>query len=133
MAEAQVAKASLANGEKVSFSYGSTDLSHLLRSIPDIAENAEQVETTVLKSTSKTYINGLKDYGELEFGFIYDKETAVAIKALKDAVQDISVTLSDGTKITFKAQLSLSINAVSSGALMEMTIKCALQSDITIA
>ena len=134
---AEVVKARLANGENVSFKYTvdggeAVDLSGILRSIPDIAENREQVETTVLSSLTKTYINGLKDYGELEFGFLYDGKVAADVRALGDAIAQVEVGLSDGSKVKFPAQLSSSISAASSGALMEMTIKCALAGDINI-
>lgn len=139
----------LVNGANVNFAYGqategengaytgtaTVSLGHLLRSIPDIAENREQVETTVLSSIQKTYINGLIDYGELEFGFLYDGQVAAAIKALESAsekTQIVEVTLADGTVVKFPAELSLSITGQSSGALMEMTIKCALKGNIDI-
>ena len=140
----------LANGSKVDFKYGpatagedgkytgtaSTSLKHLIRSLPDIAENREQVETTVLSSVQKTYINGLIDYGELEFGFLYDGKTAAGIKGIEnqdgDKTQMIEVTLADGTVVKFPAELSLSITGQSSGSLMEMNIKCALKGNIEI-
>ena len=130
MAEAQAAKAYLANGSKVAMTIGSVDLTDYLKSLPDFAQNKEQVETTVLSSTQKTYIAGLQDAGELEFGFNYTKEKFTQLRALSLEGEDglaqtvaVSITLSDGMTISFNAQISVDLAAASSGSLMEMNVK----------
>ena len=44
----------------------------------------------------------------------------------------VEVTLADGTKISYDAEVSLAINAASSGAVMEMTANTIVKSEITI-
>lgn len=46
-----------------------------LKSVPDIGGSVEQIEVTNLADANKRYINGISDFGELEFGFFYNKET----------------------------------------------------------
>ena len=50
------------DGEEIS---GVTD-------IPELAVAPEKLEVTTLKDTSKKYITGLKDYGDLEFTLLYE-------------------------------------------------------------
>ena len=125
----------LANGESVVMTIGGAegaDLTSVLKGLPDFAENKEQVETTVLSSMVKTYIAGLKDYGSLEFTCNYDKEIASKVRALAGKGGAVSITLSDGTTISYQASdVSLTINAASSGALMEMTVVTFLAGEVT--
>ena len=43
-----------------------------LLEVPDIGGTTEKIDVTTLADTSRQYINGIKDYGELTFKFIYD-------------------------------------------------------------
>ena len=43
-----------------------------LLEVPDIGGTTERIDVTTLADTSRQYINGIKDYGELTFKFIYD-------------------------------------------------------------
>ena len=43
-----------------------------LLEVPDIGGTTEKVDVTTLADTSRQYINGIKDYGELTFKFVYD-------------------------------------------------------------
>ena len=129
----------LANKESVKFTIGGTQVWGL-KSLPDFAQNKEQVETTVLSSTQKTYIAGLQDAGELEFGFNYTKEIFTQLRALSVAGADglaqtvaVSITLSDGMTISFNAQISVDLAAASSGSLMEMNVKCTVTDEIQFA
>ena len=140
MAEAQAAKAFLANGSKVAMTIGSVDLTDYLKSLPDFAQNKEQVETTVLSSLQKTYIAGLQDPGELEFGFNYTKDKFTSLRALSVEGEDglvpavpVSITLSDGMVITFNGQVSVDLAAASSGSVMEMNVKLTVTDEIKFA
>ena len=140
MADTVQAKAYLANGTKVAMTIGSVDLTDYLKSLPDFAQNKEQVETTVLSSIQKTYIAGLQDPGELEFGFNYTKAKYLELVALTKEGEDglvptvaVSITLSDGMTISFNAQVSVDIAAASSGSLMEMNVKLTVTDTIQFA
>ena len=121
----------LANATTVSFKLGE-DAIPGLKSLPDFAENKEQVEVTCLSDVQKKYIAGLKDYGELSYTFNYDKEAASKVKELGDSEVTVTVTLADGTTVTYKATCSLTINAASSGAVMEMTVNTIITGDFNI-
>lgn len=124
----------LANSSKVKFEYGVSTASTVipgLLEIPDFAETKETVEVTTLDQTQKTYINGLKDFGSLSFKFLYDAEQVSTLKALGDATQKIKVTLSDGSSFEFDGQFSVTVNAASSGARMEMTLDVTVGSELT--
>ena len=134
------AMAYLANGTKVKMSIGDVDLTKYLKSLPDFAQNKEQVETTVLSSMQKTYIAGLQDPGELEFGFNYTSEKFKALRALSVEGEDgkvptvpVSITLSDGMAITFNGQVSVDLAAASSGSVMEMNVKLTVTDEIKFA
>ena len=43
-----------------------------LLEVPDIGGTTEKIDVTTLADTSRQYINGIKDYGELTFKFVYD-------------------------------------------------------------
>ena len=126
-------KAYLANGTDVEMTVGGTSLKEVLKSLPDFSLAKEQVETTVLSSMQKTYIAGLKDAGELEFGCNYDKTIFTTLNGFGDEVKEVAITLSDGTSITFNAQISVSIAAMSSGSLMEMNVKLTVTDEIQFA
>ena len=119
----------LANKETVKFEIGTTRI-YGLKALPDFAENKEQVEVTTLANTQKRYIAGLKDFGELAYTFNYDPKEA---KKVKDNVEGtVKVTLADGTEISYPAELSLAINAASSGAVMEMTVNTIVKGEIKV-
>ena len=127
------AQAYLANGNDVEMKIGEVVLTPVLKGLPDFAENKEQVETTVLHSPVKTYIAGLKDYGSLEFTCNYDSKIAADVRKLSGQGGEVAITLSDGTTIGYTASsLSLTINAASSGALMEMTVTTFIASDVDV-
>ena len=118
----------LANKESVKFTIGGVQVWGL-KSLPDFAENKEQVEVTTLDDVQKRYIAGLKDFGELAYTFNYDPVEAAKLQNKEGKVE---VTLADGTKISYDAEVSLAINAASSGAVMEMTANTIVKSEITI-
>ena len=108
------------------------DLTPVLKGLPDFAENKEQIEDTVLASDSKTYIEGLKDYGQLEFTCNFNAKVAKQLKALGKDGLGVFVQLADGqTTIMYGiSDISITINAASSGALMEMTIATYVSTDL---
>ena len=108
------------------------DLAPVLKGLPDFAENKEQIEDTVLASDSKTYIEGLKDYGQLEFTCNFSAKKAKELKALGKDGLGVYVQLADGqTKIMYGiSDIAININAASSGALMEMTIATYVSTDL---
>lgn len=109
-----------------------------LQSIPDLGGDTESVETTTLKSGAKTYIPGLKDYGELEFGFLYGSGADSSFKVLQGLEAsgeqtEFQVELPDGTTIDFTAAVSVKINAIEVGEAMTFAAILALSSEMVFA
>ena len=82
----------LTHGITLSYKTGSgstyTDLPDL-QEIPDIGADIDNVEITTLDDGARRYRRGLKDYGDLEFTFLYDNSGASSayriIRGLEDA------------------------------------------------
>src|SRR5699024_9372197 len=78
-----------------------------LQTVPSLGGEIDKVETTVLSDASRTYINGLKDYGDLEFGFVYDADQAQSsfkmLKTIEDGgtAAEFQVKFPDGSTFTF--------------------------------
>ena len=126
-----------------------------LLEVPDIGGTTEKIDVTTLADTSRQYINGIKDYGELTFKFIYDG------LCCKDGVDDVSnyqflydlfegrnAGSGDGPKswklqyngtptrkfnFTFKGYGSLSMDSASVNSALTFTLTITLASDIQYA
>ena len=125
-----------------------------LLEVPDIGGTTEKIDVTTLADTSRQYINGIKDYGELTFKFLYDG------LCCKDGVDDVSNYQflydlfegrnagGDGPKnwklqykststrqfnFTFKGYGSLSMDSASVNSALTFTLTITLASDIQYA
>lgn len=122
-----------------------------LLEVPDIGGTTEKIDVTTLADTSRQYINGIKDYGELTFKFIYDG------LCCKDGSNDVSnyqylynVFDQSGNEpkqwkieyngtptrkfsFTFKGYGSLSMDSASVNSALTFTLTITLASDITYA
>ena len=125
-----------------------------LLEVPDIGGTTEKIDVTTLADTSRQYINGIKDYGELTFKFIYDG------LCCKDGANDVSNYQflydlfegknagGDGPKswklqykststrqfnFTFKGYGSLSMDSASVNSALTFTLTITLASDIQYA
>lgn len=133
----------LSKGIEISYNSG-TDIAPVwteltdLQEIPDMGAAAETIEVTTLKDSSKRYINGLKDYGALEFTFLYDNSSATAsyrvLRGFEDAgsVKKFQVEFPDGTTFTFGGQVSTIITGAGTNAALQFKASIALNTDITV-
>ena len=124
-----------------------------LLEVPDIGGTTEKIDVTTLADTSRQYINGIKDYGELTFKFLYDG------LCCKDGMDDVSnyqflYDLFEGRNagskdepkswkiqykstptrqfnFTFKGYGSLSMDSASVNSALTFTLTITLASDIT--
>ena len=109
-----------------------------LQECPQLGGAAEKVEVTVLSDANKRYINGVKDFGELAFKFLYDNSGATSnyriIRGLEDGEKVIhwQVTFPDGTKFAFTAQVSTQIDSAAVNAALTFTATITLNSEITV-
>ena len=106
-----------------------------LTDIPDMGATPEKLDVTTLADASRQYIEGIKDYGDLEFTFIYESgaEGNYAQLHALEGVQECVVTFPDGSKFTFSGEVSLRIAGVGVNAVITFVMAVALSSDIVYA
>lgn len=109
-----------------------------LQEVPNLGGSAEKVEVTTLTDSNHRYINGIKDYGDLEFKFLYDNSTETSnyrvLKGLETtgAVTYFQVTFPDGTKFTFSGQVSTQIDSAAVNSALTFTATITLNSEIEV-
>lgn len=108
-----------------------------LQEIPDLGVAPEKVEVTTLADGARRYINGIKDYGDLAFTFLYGNEATDSFRILRGleeagTVQSWEVELADGTVFAFDGFPSVALAGAGVNAAMTFTLNIALQSDISI-
>lgn len=131
----------LSKGIKLGYSATSggtyTDIPDL-QEVPNLGGSAERVDVTTLTDGNYRYINGVKDFGELEFKFLYDNSGATSnyrvLKGLEDAgaVNYFQVSFPDGTKFTFSGQVSTTIDGAGVNAALTFTAAITLNSEIAV-
>lgn len=109
-----------------------------LQECPDLGGTAEKVDVTVLADGNKKYINGVKDFGDLAFKFLYDNSGATSnyriVRGLEEAgsVVDWKVTFPDNTEFAFSGEVTTSIDGASVNNVITFTANITLNSDITV-
>jgi len=123
-----------------------------LQEIPSLGGTPEKVETTCFANGNRTYIAGIKDFGDLAFKFLFDNSGSTSnYRLLKGYEVDsngnaktvsVKVELPDalttgtgthhGTQFVFDAQLSCSLDSAAVNAALTFTCNAALQSDISV-
>lgn len=109
-----------------------------LQEVPNLGGSAEKVEVTTLTDSNHRYINGIKDFGDLEFKFLYDNSTETSnyrvLKGLETtgAVTYWQVTFPDGTKFTFSGQVSTQIDSAAVNSALTFTATITLNSEIEV-
>ena len=106
-----------------------------LTDIPDMGATPEKLDVTTLSDPSRKYIEGIKDYGDLEFTFIYESGedgNYAQLNAL-EGEQSCEVRFPDGSTFTFKGEISLRIVGVGVNAVITFVMAVALSEDIVYA
>ena len=109
-----------------------------LQAIPDLGGEVDKLEITTLADSSVRTMNGIIDYGDLEFTFLYDTEVADSgyrqLHALEEAesVDEYVIELADGTTFTFSGQVSTNIVGVGVNEALTFTAMISLTTTIVI-
>lgn len=109
-----------------------------LQECPELGGTAERVDVTTLADANYKYINGIKDFGELAFKFLYDNSGAQSnyriLRGLEDAgsMVDWKVAFPDGTSFLFSGQVSTAIDSAAVNAALTFTANITLNSDIAV-
>ena len=93
----------------------------LLMEVPEMGGTPEKVDVTTLADASRKYIDGVKDYGDLAFKFLYENTEGSAFRTLRGyeesgTAADYKVELPDGTGFAFSGQVSTKIDSAAVNA-----------------
>ena len=131
----------LSKGITLGYSKGSPDTYTVipnLQSCPNLGGAAEKVDVTTLADGNYKYINGIKDFGDLAFKFLYDNEKATSnfriLRGLEESgkVVEWKVEFPDGTAFAFSGECSVAPSDGSVGGYIAFTLNISLNSDITV-
>lgn len=110
-----------------------------LKTIPDVAENPEFVENTPIAAANKRYEVGIGDPGQLEYTFVYDRNTPDSsyriLRAFSTSREpvDFQEIWPDGTKFQYTAIPVVSITRGGGiNSIVDTKVVMAVQSDIEI-
>ena len=110
-----------------------------LQEVPDLGGSAEKVDVTTLADANYKYINGIKDFGDLEFKFLYSNSGTESnyriCRGLEEAgkVVEWKVSFPDGTSFEFSGEPSTTIDGQSVNSAITFTLNINLNSDITVS
>lgn len=107
-----------------------------LQEIPSLGGAPDKIDVTCLSDANKCYINGLIDYGDLAFKFLYDNSSATSnyrvLKALDGTKCSYKIEFPDTTTFVFDGIGSTAIDSAAVNAALTFTDNIALQSAITV-
>lgn len=109
-----------------------------LQECPELGGTAEKVDVTTLADGNYKYINGIKDFGDLAFTFLYDNSGAESnyriCRGLEEAgkIVEWKVEFPDGTGFEFSGEASTTINSASVNSALTFALNITLNSDIAV-
>jgi len=131
-----------ANQTKLSYMRGNegsfTEILYLME-VPEFGGTPEKIDVTTLSDTSKKYIPGIKDYGDLVFKFLYDNTGSTSNYRVLKGLEDNGITATfkllypDGTAHQFNAIPSVKLDAGAINGALTFSATMMLQSDIAVS
>lgn len=109
-----------------------------LQECPDLGGSAEKVDVTTLADGNYKYINGIKDFGDLAFTFLYDNSGSTSnyrvCRGLEEAGGIVywEVKFPDGTTFEFSGECSTTITGQAVNSAIQFTLNITLNSDIEV-
>ena len=109
-----------------------------LQNVPELGGTPEKIDVTCLADQNKKYIDGVVDYGDLEFTFLYDTDQTDSsykkLRGLQEAksTDEYQITFPDGTTFSFSAQVSVRTGAAEVNGALTFTASFALQSEVEV-
>ena len=107
-----------------------------LQDFPDLMGAPDKIETTTMKNTSRTYIPGLKDPGDMAFNFLYsgmgESTNYAKLKAVQDAksTKYFQLVFPDGSSFAWQGKVSLSVPGKGIGEALQFTANITPTSEI---
>lgn len=132
-----MAQGLLSKGIKFEYSANGNSYTEInnLQEIPSLGGTPDKVDVTCLADGNKKYINGLVDYGDLAFKFLYDNSSETSnYRVLKSltGINYFKITFPDNTAFSFTGECSCSLDAASVNAALTFTANIALNSEIEV-
>lgn len=94
-----------------------------IKSVPASGQAGGTLETTTLKSPTKTYIPDRPDNGDMDYTYNYTEANYTKANELCDGSEhELLVRYQDGSGFTYTAQVQTWINEVSVGSVVEGTL-----------
>jgi|GEM_PF-252972 len=106
-----------------------------LMEVPEFGGTPEKIDVTTLKDSTKQYIPGIKDYGDLVFKFLYDNDANGNYRVLKGLDDNgtaaaFKIEYPDGTCHIFDAIPAVKMDAGAINGALTFSATMMLQSDI---
>lgn len=107
-----------------------------LQDFPDLMGTPNKIETTTMKSTSRTYVPGLKDPGDMAFNFLYsgmeEGTNYATLKSAQDAksTKYFQLVFPDGSGFAWQGQVALSVPGKGIGEALQFTANITPTSEI---
>lgn len=107
-----------------------------LQDFPDLMGAPDKIETTTMKNTSRTYIPGLKDPGDMAFNFLYSGMGASSNYAILKTAQDSGATqyfrleFPDKSGFAWQGKVTLSMPGKGVGEGLQFTANITPTSEI---
>ena len=107
-----------------------------LQDFPDLMGAPDKIETTTMKNTSRTYIPGLKDPGDMPFNFLYsgmgEGSNYAKLKTAQDAksAQYFQLIFPDSSGFAWQGKVSLSVPGKGIGEALQFTANITPTSEI---
>lgn len=113
-----------------------TDLP-LLMEVPEFGGTPEKIDVTSLSDKVKSYVNGIKDYGDLVFKFLYDNTAAGSYRILKGyetagTAMFFKLSYPDKTAHVFQAIPTLKMDAGAVNGALTFSCTMTLMSDVEV-
>lgn len=131
----------LSKGITLGYAVGSTETYSIienLQSCPNLGGAAEKVDVTTLADGNYKYINGIKDFGDLEFTFLYDNSGETSnyriVRGLEEDGEMVNweVSFPDGTKFHFSGEVATATQGGDVNTALQFVATITLNSDIAV-
>ena len=94
-----------------------------IKSVPATGQAGGTLETTTLKSATKTYIPDRPDTGDMDYTYNYTEENMTKVKAICDGSEhEFLVKYQDGSGFVYTGQAQTWTNEISVGSVVEATL-----------
>lgn len=130
----------LSQGIKLGYKEGTASTYTILdnlQEIPDLGQAPELIDVTCLADANKRSINGMVDYGTLEFTFLYDSGVYGTLDAMAGKAIDWQVELPDaatasghGSQFQWTGQPSVALSGAAVNGALQFKLSISVASDL---